>query len=113
LIPCPAKVLLSSVDSITPGNFFALKTWNGFVKTDARTGAAEVLSEALGVTPDEFPDAGVRGEVGTGELLLLVLLALLAGRLDRPTLTKLNLRLQKAQIVSPALYAGDVFFYGR
>ncbi len=29
------------------------------MKTEARTGAADVLSEAPGVTPDEFADAGV------------------------------------------------------
>lgn len=88
LIPCAAKVLLSSVDSITPGNFFALKTWKGLVKTDARTGAAEVLRDALGTTADEFADAGVRGDVGLEELLLVLL-----GWLESPTLTKLNLSL--------------------
>lgn len=72
--------------SITPGNFFALKTWKGRVKTEARTGAAEVLSDAPAVTAEEFADAGVRGdnELEGDELL---------GRLERPTFTKLNFRL--------------------
>lgn len=68
-MPCWAKVLLNSVDSITPGNFFALKTWKGLVKTEARTGADDVLSEAPGVAADEFADAGVSGDVGFEELL--------------------------------------------
>lgn len=55
------------------------------VKTEARTGAAVVLSEALAGAADEFPDAGVRGEVGFEELL---------GPFDKPTLTKLNFRLR-------------------
>jgi hypothetical protein len=92
-MPCCAKVLLSSVDSITPGNFLALNTWKGFVKTDARTGAEVVLSEALGGAPTELPDAGVVGEVGFEALLLLALL--LPWPLDRPTLTKLNLSLPR------------------
>ena len=44
LIPWVAKHLLSSVLSMTPGNFFALKTWNTFEKAEARTGAALVFS---------------------------------------------------------------------
>lgn len=76
---------------MTPGNFFALKTWNGLVKTEARTGAAHVLRDEPGVMPDEFADAGVRGDVGFEELF---------GPLESPTFTKLNLRLEKCQ---PAL----------
>ena len=54
------------------------------MKTEARTGAADVLSEAPGMTPDELADAGVRGDVGFEELF---------GPFESPTLTKLNLRL--------------------
>ena len=44
LIPCVAKHLLRFVLSMTPGNFFALKTWKMSLKQDARTGAEAVLS---------------------------------------------------------------------
>jgi hypothetical protein len=101
-------VRLSSVLSITPGNFFALKTWKGRVKTEARTGAAEVLRDEEGLLAaiaalEELADAGVSGEVGLeGDelmltlllgLTLVVLIAALALAWERPTLTKLNLRL--------------------
>jgi hypothetical protein len=105
-MPCLAKVRLNSVLSITPGNFFALKTWKGWVKTEARTGAAEVLRDEEAVAaamaaPEEFADAGVRGEVGldgdevmmTLGLLLPLLLLALALAWERPTLTKLNFSL--------------------
>src|SRR5665213_1338606 len=39
LIPCCAKYLLSGVLSMTPGNLFALQTWNGWLNTEASTGA--------------------------------------------------------------------------
>jgi hypothetical protein len=86
-MPCCANVLLNSVDSITPGNFFALKTWKGLVNTEARTGAAAVLSVAPAVTPEEFADAGVKGDVGFDDELF--------GVFDSPTFTKLNFRLWK------------------
>jgi len=38
-MPCVAKHLLRLVLSITPGNLFALKTWNTWEKQLARTGA--------------------------------------------------------------------------
>jgi hypothetical protein len=59
------------------------------VKTEARTGAADVLREAPDVTPDEFADAGVRGEVGFDELF---------GPFESPTFTKLNFSLQQRQL---------------
>lgn len=90
-MPCWAKVLLSSVDSITPGNFLALNTWNGRVKTEARTGAAVVFNAAPGATPEELIDAGVSGEVGFEMLFGAVV--------DTPTLTKLNLRLCSRLVV--------------
>jgi len=89
-------VRLNSVDSITPGNFFALKTWKGRVKTEARTGAAVVLRQAPagGWAPEELADeAGVRGEVGLEGEVMVVGFGGLAGLFERPTLTKLNLRL--------------------
>lgn len=85
--------------SITPGNFFALKTWKGRVKTDAKTGAAEVLSEeelppGAMTPPEEFAEAGVRGEVGfEGDDVRLELLELFVLAWERPTFTKLNFRL--------------------
>ena len=45
LIPCVAKILLSAVLSITPGNFLALNTWKTSLKQDARTGALPLLRE--------------------------------------------------------------------
>jgi hypothetical protein len=94
--------------SITPGNFFALKTWKGRVNTEARTGAAEVLRDEEGLlvaiaVPKELAEAGVSGEVGLDgdelmatlvvALALMMLGAALALAWERPTLTKLNLRL--------------------
>jgi hypothetical protein len=43
-MPWPAKHLLSSVLSMTPGNFLAEKTWNGSEKAVARTGRLPVES---------------------------------------------------------------------
>lgn len=54
------------------------------MKTEARTGAADVFSDAPDVRADEFADAGVRGDVGFEEL---------PGPVESPTFTKLNLRL--------------------
>ena len=44
LIPWLANDLLRSVLSITPGNFFALKTLNGLLKIEANTGAVVLVT---------------------------------------------------------------------
>lgn len=55
LIPCVAKHLLSAVLSHTPGNFLALNTWNGSLKTEARIGALDWL---IPVPELEEPEEG-------------------------------------------------------
>lgn len=57
LMPCVAKHLLSAVLSHTPGNFLALNTWNGSLKTEARIGALDWLMPVL--EPDDPEGRGV------------------------------------------------------
>ncbi len=70
------------------------------MKTDARTGAALVLRDALlplpGVMPEEWPEAGVSGDVGLEGEVVVVFVLVLKGVgfvFCRPTFTKLNFRL--------------------
>lgn len=44
-MPCVAKILLSAVLSITPGNFLALKTWKTSLKQEAKTGAEPLFRD--------------------------------------------------------------------
>ena len=94
LMPCVAKHLLRLVDSMTPGNFLAEKTWKTSLKQEASTGAEPVLRP-----PEEEPPVGVCAPEGRfGEEVVP------PGEDggDAPTLTKFILRLESPTYVRSA-----------